>query len=376
MIPVNEPLLAGREAEYVNDCLSSGWISSAGKYIEAFERNWAAYCGRRHGIAVSNGTTALQAAVAALDLAPGDEVILPSFTIVSCALAIVEAKAVPVAVDCDPLTFCLDLDQVEAAITPKTRAIMAVHMYGHPADMDRLEDLAQRHGLALIEDAAQGHGAQYLSRRGQTPAWRRCGSFGTMSTFSFFANKLITTGEGGMVLTDDDALAEKLRAIRNLCFQPRRRFFHEQLGYNFRLTNMQAAIGVAQVERMDDILDRKIRMGTAYTQGLGHIDGIQLPVQMDWAKINYWMYTLVVDPSRGLDANQLADKLRAKGVETRPFFLGMHEQPVFHKMGLMRDVKLPVSERIARQGLYLPSGLALSEDQIQTVISAVNEVLA
>jgi perosamine synthetase len=375
MIPTNEPLLAGREREYVLDCIDSGWISSAGSYIEQFEKNWSAYCGMEQGVAVSNGTTALQVAVDALKLGPGDEVILPSFTIVSCALAVVRAGATPVLVDCDPETYCMDIAQTIAAVTPRTRAIMPIHMYGHPVDMDPIWDLAEKHGLAIIEDAAQAHGCEYRSRRGGSNVWKRCGSLGTLSTFSFFANKLITTGEGGMVVTSDPELAARSRSLRNLCFLPRR-FLHEELGYNYRITNIQAAIGVAQVERMEDILARKRHMGALYNEGLGGIGGLQLPVQKDWARINYWMYAVVLDDRRGMDAFGFADAIKKKGVETRPFFLGMHEQPAFHDRGLFKGQKLPVTERLYRQGLYLPSGLAITEAQIAEVIGAVKEVLS
>ncbi len=375
MIPTNEPLLAGRERQYVLDCIDTGWISSAGSYIERFERDWAAYCGMDHGVAVSNGTTALQIAVDALKLGPGDEVIMPSFTIISCALAVVRAGAKPVLVDCDPETYCMDLEQTVAAVTPRTRAIMPIHMYGHPVDMDAILMLAEKHGLSIIEDAAQAHGCEYHSRRGGNNGWRRCGGLGTISTFSFFANKLVTTGEGGMVLTRDPVLAERARSLRNLCFQPRR-FFHEELGYNYRLTNLQAAIGVAQVERMDDILARKRHMGRLYNEGLAGIDGLQLPANKDWARINYWMYAVVLDEDRGLDAIAFAQVLKKRNIETRPFFLGMHEQPVFREMGLFKGLKLPVSERVQRQGLYLPSGLAITENQIAEVVGAVREILS
>jgi len=278
-------------------------------------------------------------------------------------------------VDCDPKTYCMDLDQTVAAVTPRTKAIMPIHMYGHPVDMDVIQDLAGKHGLAIIEDAAQAHGCEYHSHRGGNNSWRRCGGLGTISTFSFFANKLVTTGEGGMVLTNDSGLAERARSLRNLCFQPRR-FFHQELGYNYRLTNLQAAIGVAQIERMDDILARKRHMGARYNQGLAGIDGLQLPTQRDWARINYWMYAVVLDEKRGIDANAFALALKKKNIETRPFFLGMHEQPVFHDMGLFKDQRLPVSERIYRRGLYLPSGVAITDDQIDEVIGAVREILS
>jgi perosamine synthetase len=278
---------------------------------------------------VCNGTVALQAALSALELQPGDEVILPSFTIISCALAVIYAGGVPVFVDCTPDTWTLDPVQVAEAISPRTRAIMAVHIYGHSAEMDPLLALADHHGLHLIEDAAEAHGAEYLSSSGRAASgWQRCGSFGEMSTFSFYANKLITTGEGGMVLTDDDHLAARLRSLRDLCFMEPR-FLHKQLGFNFRMTNLQAALGVAQMGRIERIVQDKRRMGRRYNERLGSIAGLQLPCEKAWAKNVYWMYGVVLDEQRGMDANQLAALLAAKGVQSRPFFHGMHCQPAF-----------------------------------------------
>ena len=377
MIAVNEPLLGHRELEYVTDCVRSGWISSGGPYIQEFEEKWADYCGRRHGITVSSGTAALQVAVASLGSEPGDEVIMPTFTIISCATAVTSNRGKPVLVDCDPQTWCMDVAQIEKKITARTRAIMPVHIYGHPADMDGVLELARKHNLAVIEDAAEAHGAEYLSgRETATPRWRTCGSFGDLSCFSFYANKLITTGEGGMVLTDDPALAEKARSLRNLCFQPRRRFFHQELGFNFRLTNLQAALGVAQLERMDKIVERKRWIGREYSRCLSGIKNLQLPVEETWARNVYWMYGVVLSEETGTDAPTFAQKLRQKGIETRPFFLGLHEQPAFHRKGLFLGERHPVAERLARQGLYLPSGLALTEEQIFKVCDAVHEVLA
>jgi perosamine synthetase len=373
MIPVNEPLLSGNELDYVTDCIKTGWVSSAGKYINAFESGWAAYCGKKQGIAVSNGTTALDVAVHCLGLKPGDEVILPSFTIISCALAIVKNNAKPVLVDCDPKTWTMDVTQVQEKITKRTRAIMPVHIYGHPVEMDPLLELAEDHRLSIIEDAAEAHGAEYHSVR--TGSWNRCGSFGTMSCFSFYANKLITTGEGGMVLTDDENLAKKARAYRDLCFQPKRRFCHDDLGNNYRLTNLQAALGLAQMERIEQIIRQKRHMAEEYTRLLHDIPDIQLPAEEPWAKSVYWMYGLVLSGKCRMNNTEFAKALYAKGIDTRPFFIGMHEQPALKKRGLFSGEKYPVTERIARQGLYLPSGLVLTDEQIRTVASAVREVL-
>ncbi len=377
MISVNEPLLGPRESQYVTDCIRTGWISSAGPYIEEFERQWASYCGRRYGIGVSSGTVALQAAVASLRLNPGDEVILPTFTIISCALAVVYNGGVPVLVDCDPRTWCMDVQQVKNKITPRTRAIMPVHIYGHPVDMDPILDLARSCNLVVIEDAAEAHGAEYLTERETArPQWRPCGNFGTLSCFSFYANKLITTGEGGMVLTDSSELAEKVRSLRNLCFRSDRRFHHEELGFNFRLTNLQAALGVAQLERFNEIIARKRWMGQEYSRRLNGIKNLQLPVQESWARNVYWMYGVVLSEEFGMDAAVFAQRLKQRGIETRPFFLGLHEQPALHQQNLFLGERYPVAERIARQGLYLPSGLALNAEQMDRVCDAVHDVLS
>jgi len=376
MIPVNEPLLGDREIEYATECIRTGWISSAGRFIEEFEQQWATYCGVKYGIAVSNGTVALQTAVACLGLEPGFQVVMPTFTIISCALAVIYNGGIPVLVDSDPRTWCMDVAQVEAKITDRTRAIMPVHIYGHPVDMDPLRELADRYRLSIIEDAAEAHGAEYLSNRGRDISrWMRCGGMGHLSCFSFYANKLVTTGEGGMVLTNDPVLAEKARSLRNLCFRQEKRFYHTELGNNYRLTNLQAALGLAQMERIDEIIKKKRWIGKAYTERFQDIPGVQLPTEEAWAKQIYWMYGMVLDKSTGMDALGFADKLKAKGVETRPFFLGMHEQPVFHRMGLFRSENHPVAERIARQGLYLPSGLTITESQIDQVCETVAAIL-
>jgi perosamine synthetase len=261
----------------------------------------------------------------------------------------------------------MDVTQVEARITLRTRAIMPVHIYGHPVDMDPLRHLAEEHGLVIVEDAAEAHGGEYKGRK--------CGGLGDLSCFSFYANKLVTTGEGGMVLTDDEEQAEHLRSLRNLCFRRERRFYHTEIGNNFRLTNLQAAIGLAQIERIEQSVAQKRRMAALYAENLREIRGLSLPVERPWAKNVYWMYGAVLDPATGMDASEFSRRLGAEGVMTRPFFLGMHEQPAFHAMGLFKGEHYPVTERIARQGLYLPSGLALADAQIERVCAAVRNVL-
>jgi perosamine synthetase len=271
----------------------------------------------------------------------------------------------------------MDISQIEARITSRTKAIMVVHMYGHPVDMDAISAIANRHGLLVIEDAAEVHGAEYLSgRTGANSRWRKCGGMSDISTFSFFANKLITTGEGGMVLTNNDVVADKCRGLRNLCFRSDRRFLHTSHGYQFRLTNMQAAVGVGQVRRMEQIVARKRRAAAQYTRRLTGLQQLQLPIERPWARSVFWVYGIVLSEELPFDAAEFAVRLRKSGVETRPFFLGMHEQPVFHKMNLFTGERHPVSERLARRGLYLPSGLALTENQIEQVADAVVSILA
>lgn len=371
MIPVNEPLLPGREMEYIQDCVETAWISSAGKYINRFESEWAEYCGRKNGVAVSNGTVALLLAISALDLRRGGEVILPSFTIVSCLEAVLQNDLKPVLVDCDPRTYCMDVDEVRQKLTEKTVAIMPVHIFGHPVNMEALLDLAEEHDLEIVEDAAEAHGAE-CQVKGQ---WRRCGSFGEVSAFSFYANKNITCGEGGMVLTDDDDLAERLQARRNLCFGREDRFRHEDRGWNFRITNMQAALGCAQLERIDQFIARKIEMMNKYNDGLRDLP-LQLPHVEPWAKTSVWMYSLVLDDSVGYDAKEFARRLVDEGVQTRPFFLGMHEQRLYRDRGLIDAAFCPVTERISRRGVYLPSGQAITDEQIDVVIAAVRQLLS
>lgn len=376
-VPVNEPLLTEEDFAPLEDAFRTGWISSAGRYVNEFEQGWAAYCGQAHGIAVSNGTVALQVAVEALGIGQGDEVIMPSYTIISCALAAVRVGAKPVLVDCCPRTFNMRVDQIEAKITPATKAIMVVHMFGHPVNMDPVLALAEKHGLAIIEDAAEVHGAKYLSGRdGDAPEWRVCGGMGHIATFSFFANKLITTGEGGMLVTSDDHLAKRCRDLRNLCFRPDRRFLHTELGHQFRMTNMQAAVGVNQVKRIEAIVERKRAIAAAYTARLGDLPGVQLPMEENWGRSVFWVYPLLLADDHPLDAVSFAAAMKAEGVETRPFFLGMHEQPVFHDMGLFVGETYPVSERIARKGFYIPSGLAITDEQMDHVCAAVRKILS
>jgi len=375
MIPVNEPLLNGNELKYLAECIETGWISSEGPFVRKLEDGMAAVGGQRHGIAVTNGSAALDLAVAALGIGPGDEVILPTFTIISCAAAVTRAGATPVVVDCDPPTWNMDPTQIEDRITPRTRAIMVVHIYGLPVHMDPVMDIAQRHGLKIIEDGAEQIGQVYRSTKSRAP--RLIGSFGDIATFSFYPNKHVTTGEGGMVLTSDDALAERCRNLRNLCFGRRRRFVHEELGWNFRMSNLQAAVGVAQMERLPRTLEKKRQIGVWYNELLADVADLErLPASTDYAENIYWVYGVVLKNSVPLDAEEAMERMRTKGIGTRPFFWPMHEQPVFRKVGLFRGVSCPVAERIARRGFYVPSGIALTRDQAEKVAEALRQVLS
>ncbi|WP_255089582.1 MULTISPECIES: DegT/DnrJ/EryC1/StrS aminotransferase family protein [unclassified Synechococcus] len=358
-IPVNEPVIGDREKELVMTCLNTGWISSEGPFVSQFEESFSRRVGRKHGVACSNGTAALDLAVAALRLGPGDEVILPTFTIISCAAAIVRAGATPVVVDADPVTWNMVPEQVAAAVTPRTAAIMVVHIYGLPVDMDPILELAERHQLAVIEDAAELIGGTYKGRP--------CGSFGHISTFSFYPNKHITTGEGGMVVTDDHALADRCRSLRNLCFQPKQRFVHEELGWNYRMTNLQAALGLGQLESLDQALEKKRSIGHEYTKLLSKEDALQLPHENTvYAQNLYWVFGVILK-NPNTSAGEIMGKLGTVGIGTRPFFFPIHKQPVFLAHGLFINEILPIAEMLSTQGFYLPSGLALTTQQINVI---------
>jgi perosamine synthetase len=367
-IPVNEPLLNGNEKKYLLECIETGWISSEGAFVTLFEEQFAAKVDRKYGIAVSNGSAALDVAIAALEICQGDEVILPTFTIISCAAAVVRAGAIPVLIDCDPVTWNMDVSQIEGKITSKTKAIMVVHIYGLPVDMEPLLAIAHKHGLKVIEDAAEMHGQTYKGYP--------CGSFGDISTFSFYSNKHITTGEGGMLVTNNARIAERCRSLRNLCFQSQKRFVHEELGWNFRMTNLQAALGIAQLERIDEFVIRKYTMGSKYTELLADISGLQLPLaKTEYANNIYWVYGLVLKEEVKLSVSEVMMYLNHHNIGSRPFFWPMHEQPVFRKMGLFSNENCPVAEKISRRGFYIPSGLALTEEQLQRVAIILREAL-
>ncbi len=367
-IPVNEPLLNGNEKKYLCECIDTGWISSEGPFVKEFEAKMAASVNRKYGISVCNGTAALEVAVQALRISEGDEVIMPTFTIISCAMAVTKQGGVPVFVDSDPDTWNMRVDEIEKKITSRTKAIMVVHIYGLPVDMNPVLVLANKYGLKIIEDAAEMHG--------QTYDGRPCGSFGDISIFSFYPNKHITTGEGGMVMTDDEELAERCRALRNLCFQKDPRYVHEEISDNYRFTNLQAAVGLAQLERLDEFVAKKRRMGKIYTEMLSDIKVIKLPKPKDEHADNiFWVYGIVLDDDIQIDNRTMVKILAEKGIGCRTFFWCMHEQPVYTEQGMFSGERYPVAEHLARKGFYIPSGLALTDEQIDRVVNGLKEVL-
>ena len=351
MIPVATVEIGEKEKEYVNDCLATGWVSSLGKYVTAFEEAFARFCSARYGVATNNGTTALHLVLAALGIGPGDEVIVPSLTFVATANAVVYTGARAVLVDCQRSTWCMDPEAVAAAITPRTRAIIPVHLYGHPADMDPILELAEKRGIAVIEDAAEAHGAEYKGKR--------VGALGLAGCYSFYGNKIITTGEGGMVVTDDEALAQRMAWLRDHAMSKERRYYHPEVGYNYRLTNIQAALGLGQLERIDRILARKREIAALYAARLAGQEGITGSPEAPWARNVYWMYSVLIEDSFGLTRDEVMAGLRAGGVDTRNFFHPIHTLPPYNQ-----GLSLPVSEDVAARGINLPSYPSLTDDQV------------
>ena len=369
MIPVCEPTLDGNEEKYVLDCLATNWISSSGKYLRQFEEGFSRHCGVRHGVACTSGTTGLHLALTALGVGPGDEVLIPDFTLIVSANSVIATGARPVLVDVEPGTWCMDPDRLEEKITPRTKVIMPVHMYGHPCDMDRILEIARRRGLRVLEDACEAHGAEVRGRR--------VGSLGAAAVFSFYGNKIMTTGEGGMVVCNDDAFAARLRLLVNQGFEEPR-FVHRVMGFNYRMTNLQAAVGVAQLEKLDEKVARKRELARMYAERLADVRDLELPVERAWAKSVYWMYGIVLGERYRISRNELMRRLREQGVDTRAFFHPMHLQPVFQGSDpLFPDVagEFPHSARAGGRGLYLPSGHSLTESQIDRVVDALKQCL-
>ncbi len=391
MIPVNEPLVARNALKYVRDCLESGWISSAGSYIARFEDEFSRYLGTGHGVTTTSGTTALHLALAAAGIGPGDEVVVPDLTMIAVPYAVLYTGAKPALVDVDPVLFNMDPERVERFLKKgcryeakkkalvnrstggRVRALLPVHLYGHPCPMDDLMGLARKYGLLVVEDAAEAHGALFFPG-GDPKRAVKAGAIGDIGCFSFYGNKIVTTGEGGMVVTGDARIAEKARRLKDLAHDPKKRFLHTELAFNYRMTNVQAAIGLAQLEEIDRYIVIKKRMAEAYQKGLGRVEGLTLPQEMPWAVSVYWMYAVVVEAGFGMSRDDLMAKLRDRGIDTRSFFIPVHEQPVFAADAAARASEFPVSTELSRKGFYLPSGLALTRAEIAEVCRAVKSL--
>jgi perosamine synthetase len=365
-IPVCEPYLNGNEKQYVNDCLDTGWISSAGKYVNAFEEQFARYCGVRYGVGVCNGTVALHLALTALGITKGDEVIVPNFTMIASAFAICYTGAMPVFVDAEPETWNIDTNRIEEKITPHTKAIMPVSIFGHPCDMDEINALAKKYNLAVVEDAAESHGAEYKNKK--------TGALADITAFSFFANKNITTGEGGMVVTDSESLYNKAKYYKNLCFplNAPRNYIHEHIGFQYRMTNIQAAIGLAQTEKADDYKAMRIKNAALYQQYLKNISGIVFQQTKNYAVNVHWMNAIVIEPEQyGKNKDELMVYLRSRNVDTRLLFVGMNRQPALQQYGCNVSDNYPVTQWLSDNGFYLPSASNLSEENIKYICEQI-----
>jgi len=373
MIPVCKPWLPGKEKEYVLDALETNWISSAGKYIEKFEEGFAEFCGTKYGVSCSNGFGALHLACVALGLKQGDEVIVPTFTMAASVNTIILAGATPVLVDCDPETYCIDVNKIEEKITNKTKAIMGVHIYGNVCDMDVILALAKKYNLFVIEDAAEAHGGEYKGRK--------AGSMGDIGCFSFYANKILTTGEGGMCVTNNEELARKMRSLRSHCLKEGEgRFLHEDVGFNYRLTNLQAAIGAAQVENAEKLVEARRSVLIRYNKELAGVVGLILPVEKSYSKNVCWMYGVVLSEEVEKSREEVMQELKEEGVETRSFFVPMHKQPAYTK-GKAENTPdcsgdFPIADRIGKRGFYLPSSSDITDEEIKIVCTALKKILS
>lgn len=357
-IPVYEPLLGEKELRYVRKCIKSGWVSSLGENIIKFESRFSKFCGVNHGVATSSGTTALHLALVSLGIGMGDEVIVPTLSFVATANAVVYTGARPILIDSEPRTWNIDPEKIEEAITCKTKAVIPVHLYGHPANMSLIMDIAKKHNLFVIEDAAEAHGALYKGRK--------VGSFGHAACFSFYGNKVITTGEGGMVVTRSSLLNKKMRFLRDHAMSETRRYYHPAVGFNYRLTNMQASLGLAQFEKIDMIISRKREIAFLYNELLHDIKGITLPPEETWAKNIYWMYSILVRNEFGLNRDEIMKRLKGNGIDTRPFFIPMHQLPPYRC-----KQRFPIADRLASQGVNLPSSPHLTKRQIRYVCEVI-----
>jgi perosamine synthetase len=361
MIPIAEPSLGEEELKNVIEAVKSSWISSKGKFIEEFEQKFANYCGRKYGVTTSNGTVALHLALEALGIKRGEEIIVPDLTFVAVANVVTYCNAKPIFVDSHPDYWCIDPEKIEDKITEKTKAIIPVHLYGHPCDMDTIMKIAKKYNLYVIEDAAEAHGAEYKGKK--------VGSFGDISCFSFYGNKIITTGEGGMCLTNNEELTEKMRILRDHGMNPNRKYWHDLIGFNYRITNLQAAVGVAQLKKLDRFVEKKREIARWHSEGLKELEEeglITLHPEMPWAKCVYWMYSILIDDDFGVSRDELMKRLEKNRIEARPFFYPMHVIPPYKN-----NESFPVAEGIARKGINLPSGVGLMKENVEEVANVI-----
>ncbi len=362
MIPIAEPFLGKKELNNVIKAIKSGWISSKGKFIPEFEKEFAKYCGVKYGVATSNGTVALHLALKAVGMDKGDEVIVPDLTFIATANAVTYCNAKPIFVDSHPDYWCIDPEKIEEKITKKTKAIIPVHLYGHPADMDSILDIAVEHNLYVIEDAAEAHGAEYNGKK--------VGSFGDISCFSFYGNKIITTGEGGMCLTDNEELSEKMNILRDQGMSKEKKYWHDVIGFNYKMTNLQAAVGVAQLKKLDEFVEKKREIAKLYNSLLKEVEGITLPPEKSWAKNVYWMYSILIEDNFNIGRDELMNKLEENEIETRPFFYPLHEMPPYKS-----NEKFPIAEELSKRGINLPSSTKLNRQELQRFTNLIRSCM-
>ncbi|MEO0225045.1 MAG: DegT/DnrJ/EryC1/StrS family aminotransferase [candidate division WOR-3 bacterium] len=361
-IPVSKPSITQKEIQYIMDAVSSGWVSSLGKYVDMFEEKFASYCGTKYALTTSNGTTALHLVLAALGIKPGDEVIIPDITFVATGNTVKYVGAKPVIVDIEEDTLCIDPESVKKAITPKTKAIIAVHLYGHPANMEEINKIAEEYDLIVIEDAAEAHGAEVNGKK--------VGSLGHVGTFSFYGNKIITTGEGGMITTNDANLYERMRHLRDHAMSKEKRYWHTEVGFNYRMTNIQAALGLAQLERVDEIIAKKRLIFKWYKEGLKDIEGIKLNYEAPWAKNVYWMVCLEVEGYTEKQRDELMKRLKEKNIDTRPYFYPLSDMPMFEK------ADTPIAHKVYQRGLNLPSYFDITREDVQYICEVIRGFLS
>lgn len=365
MIPVNKPIIYKEMYTLTKKAFDTAWLSAEGPMVELFEEKISSYHDTKYGVATNSGTTALHLALATLQITKGDEVIVPSLTIASCYFAVWYTGATAVPVDVDSETYGMNPNLIEQAITKKTKAIMVVHLYGHPCDMDPIMKIAKKHHLYVIEDAAEAHGATYKGKK--------VGSFGDVSIFSFYANKIVTCGEGGMLITNNASLYTKAKRLKNLYHSKSKRFIHDGIGYNYQMTNLQAAVGLASFAHIDESIQQKREMASFYTKHLQNIPGIITPIEKPWAKNVYWMYAIQIQKKLfGKNRDEVSAALNALQIQTRPFFYS--PKTAFKKMGIFTHTSCPVAERAEKQGLYLPSGLGNTHRDFKEVVQRITQI--